>query len=437
MRPVVRDTFLTVIVAALIPVALFEPFVGAALWTWISVMNPHRLTWGFAYDFPFAMVIAIVTILSLALAPDKVRFPSTPATRTLIVFLLWMSVTLMFAIHFDESIEMWLRVTKTIVMTLVVVSVVRTEKQLRIFLWVFVMSVAFFGIKGGIFAILTAGEMRVYGPPNSHIEDNNAISVALVMMIPLMWFMYQQHRGKLVRYGLLAGMALSTISVLASYSRGAFVAGCAMIVFLALKARKRTLLVLMLIIVLPVMLTAMPEKWWDRMGTIGTYEDDQSVQGRFNAWQMAWNLATDRPVVGGGFAVYEPDVFAKYAPNPMDIHSAHSIYFQMLGEHGFVGLALFLLLAWRMWRTGSRVIAASTTPETLWHGNLARALQVSMVGFLVGGLTVNIGYWDVYYFELVALVALEMLGLEDAKASSGAVSPASVQAASPRTRVAS
>jgi probable O-glycosylation ligase (exosortase A-associated) len=407
-----RDVFLTVVIAGLIPVALFEPFVGAALWTWISVMNPHRLTWGFAYDLPFAMVVAIVTMVSLALAPDKVRFPWTPATKTLIAFMLWMSVTLLFALHFNDSIEMWLRVTKTIVMTLVVVSVVRTEKQLRIFLWVFVLSVAFFGIKGGIFAILTAGEMRVYGPPNSHIEDNNAISVALVMMIPLLWFMYQHNHGRLVRFGVLAALALSTVSVLASYSRGAFVAGCAMVFFLAVKARRRMLLLFLLVLGLPLMLAAMPEKWWDRMATINLSQPDQSVQGRFNAWQMAWNLALDRPIVGGGFAVYERDVFAKYAPNPIDIHSAHSIYFQMLGEHGFVGLGLFLLLAWLMWRTGSRVIAASTTPATHWRENLARALQVSMIGFLVGGLTVNIGYWDVFYFELVALVSLEMLCLQ-------------------------
>ena len=149
------------------------------------------------------------------------------------------------------------------------------------------------------------------------------------------------------------------------------------------------------------MLDAMPQKWWDRMATITAQEVDTSVQGRFNAWGMAWNLALDRPIVGGGFAIYEPDVFAKYAPNPVDIHSAHSIYFQMLGEHGFVGLALFLLLTFLMWRTGTRIIRSSTNADARWRADLASALQVSMAGFLVGGLTVNIAYWDVYYFELI------------------------------------
>ena len=286
------------------------------------------------------------------------------------------------------------------------------------------MSVTFFGIKGGIFAVLTGGEFRVYGPPESHIEDNNSISVALIMMVPLLVFLIQQSKRRAIRIGLLASIVLSTAAILASYSRGAFVSGCAMLTFLALKSRRRVMFIGLLVLVLPIMLAAMPEQWWDRMATISSDNPDSSVLGRYNAWSMTWNLALDHPVFGGGFAIYEPDVFARYAPDPTNIHSAHSIYFQMLGEHGFVGLGLFLLLAFLTWRTGSRVIRASSRSDQMWRADLAKALQVSMVGFLVGGLTVNIGYWDVYYFELVLMVALERLGLEDSLQKSTAALPA-------------
>jgi probable O-glycosylation ligase (exosortase A-associated) len=179
------------------------------------------------------------------------------------------------------------------------------------------------------------------------------------------------------------------------------------------------------------MLAAMPDKWWDRMTTISTSistgEYDGSVRGRFNAWAMTWNLAKDRPIVGGGFAIYEPDVFARYAPNPLTINAAHSIYFQLLGEHGFVGLALFLLLALLAWRTANTVIRSSRAADVHWRASLARALQVSMVGFYVGGLTVNIAYWDVYYFLIVMLVALERLAAGEARerASRSVTSPIS------------
>lgn len=402
-----RDILLAIIIFGCLPFALFEPFVGVALWTWISVMNPHRLTWGFAYNFPFAQVTAIVTLLSLVIASRKAKFPVNAATVTLIALLGWMTVSFLLAIHFDESFEMWSRVSKTLLMTLVALAVVRSEMQTRILLWIFVLSVAFYGVKGGIFTVLTGGEFRVYGPQDSHIEDNNAISVALVMMVPLMVFLVEDTKSKLVKLGMLAAILLSIAAILSSYSRGAFVASGAMLAFIALKSRHRLVWVSVLALTVPMMLLAMPDRWWARMETITSTQYDQSVLGRFNAWQMTWNLALDRPLVGGGFEIYTPDLFARYAPNPVDVHAAHSIYFQMLGEHGFVGLGLFLLLALLMWRTAARIIRKSG--RTDWRADLARALQVSMIGFLVGGLTVNIAYWDVYYFELVLLVALERL----------------------------
>ena len=144
-----------------------------------------------------------------------------------------------FAIHFDLSIEMWSRVTKTLAMTLVAIAAVRTERQIRIFLWIFVLSVAFFGIKGGIFAILTGGEMRVYGPPDSHIGDNNGISVALLMMIPLMVFLWNQVKSKALKICVILAILLCGVGVISSYSRGAFVAGCAMLLMLGIKSRHR------------------------------------------------------------------------------------------------------------------------------------------------------------------------------------------------------
>jgi probable O-glycosylation ligase (exosortase A-associated) len=405
-----RDILVTVIVFGFLPRALVDPFVGIALWTWVSVMNPHRMTWGFAFNFPFAYVIAIATLIGVVVAAKKVKFPWTPVTVTMISFFIWLSVTYVTAIHIDLSTDMWMRITKTLLMTFVAFAVVRSEKQIRTFVWLFVMCVAFFGIKGGIFTLLTGAQSRVYGPPDSQITDNNAISVALVMIIPLVYFLYQESKSRAVRLGLGAAMVLSAVAVLGSYSRGAFVAISAMLLFLAWNSRRRLTFLVLLLLTAPAALLVMPEKWFDRIASIANYAQDDSVLGRFNAWAMAWHLALDRPIFGGGYAIYEPDVFARYAPNPTDIHSAHSIYFQMLGEHGFVGLALFLLLGALTWFTGNQVIRRSRgVPETQWRANLASAIKVSVVGFAVGGLTVNIGYWDVIYFEVVIVVALQQL----------------------------
>ena len=154
----------------------------------------------------------------------------------------------------------------------------------------------------------------------------------------------------------------------------------------------------------------MPEEWATRMDSINTYEEDQSVQGRFNAWWMAYNLAKERPFTGGGFEIITEDLFFLYAPNPEDLHAAHSIYFQALGEHGFVGLGLYLLLGWLTWRTGSWIIRNTAKRKELhWAFALARMIQVSLIGFAVGGTFLSLLYFDVPYYLMAAMVVTRVL----------------------------
>jgi probable O-glycosylation ligase (exosortase A-associated) len=146
------------------------------------------------------------------------------------------------------------------------------------------------------------------------------------------------------------------------------------------------------------------------MDTINAYEEDLSVKGRFNAWWMAYNLAKERPLVGGGFEVSMPELFWLYAPDPEDLHAAHSVYFQALGEHGFVGLGLYLLLALSTWRTGSWIIRnAGKREEYRWAYNLATMIQVSLIGFAVGGAFLSLLYFDVPYYLMAAMVATRIL----------------------------
>jgi probable O-glycosylation ligase (exosortase A-associated) len=172
-----------------------------------------------------------------------------------------------------------------------------------------------------------------------------------------------------------------------------------------LKSRSRGAMGIALVLATPLLLAAMPPEWTSRMESINDYQQDGSAQGRINAWGMAWNLARDR-LLGGGFDVYEGPVFALYAPNPTDLHAAHSIYFQVLGEHGFVGLALYLLLGVLAWRTASWIIRHARAVDDLrWAASLAAMIQTSLAGFAVGGAFLSLAYFDVPYYLVGMLVA--------------------------------
>jgi len=406
-----RDIAITLIIFGTIPLILKYPWTGVLVFSWVSMFNPHRFAWGFAYDFPFVMIVAVTTLVSMLLHWKEVRLPINSITILLMLLPIWMTVTLFFALEPSAAHEKWEGVMKAFFFILVAASLVHSRKQLEALLWVLVLSVGFYGIKGGIFTILVGGEHRVYGPPGiSYLSDNNGISVALIMIIPLMHFLSTTVSSKWMKWGMYGAMFLSGIAVLGSQSRGAFLAILVMIMFLWLKSKKKVLSGMVLLLAGALSISFMPEQWTSRMSSIWNYEQDGSAQGRMNTWHMAFNLANDRPLVGGGFEPYDRTAFAKYAPDPTDIHSAHSIYFQILGEHGYVGFGLFLALGIACWMVSRRLIHASRArPDLVWAGDLARASQVSLVGFAVGGAFVNIAYWELPYYEIVVLMAAHRL----------------------------
>jgi probable O-glycosylation ligase (exosortase A-associated) len=199
----------------------------------------------------------------------------------------------------------------------------------------------------------------------------------------------------------------------------------------------------LLVLLVPLALLFMPEQWTARMDTIAEYQSDGSAMGRINAWHMAFNLACDR-FFGGGFSMYEPVTFAMYAPDPSGVHAAHSIYFQVLGEHGFIGLALYLMLGLLTWRNAAWTVRHSRDRADLqWATSLAAMIQASLIGFAVGGAFLSLLYWDVPYYMMVAIMATRAIVQRHIAAAPAPVSarrhrigPVSPNVESPQGRVA-
>jgi len=402
-----RDIVLTLIIVSLLPLIFRRPHIGIMMWVWISVMNPHRLTYGFAFSFPWALLIAGITLFSLVMTKQPKSLPMTPIVKTVIAFALWMCVTTAAAFLPEPSLAMLEKVMKILLMTLVTIMLVRTKDQLHMLLYVMCGSLAFYGIKGGLFTIRSGGGERVWGPPDSFIYGNNEVALAFVTIIPLMYYLLRLQTKVWMRWGMLVAMLLCGLSALGSYSRGALIGIAAMVIVLWLRSPRKLKAGLIMAIVIPFAINFMPAKWTERMDTINTYQDDRSAQGRINAWIMAFNLAKDDPLTGGGFITWTPAIFAMYAPDPNAVHVAHSIYFQVMGEHGFVGLALYLSLAFLTWRRAAWIRRVSKGREDLaWAAELASMIQVSLVGFGVGGAFLSLAYFDIPYYVMAMVVIL-------------------------------
>ena len=404
-----RDLIITVIIFGSLPFILRAPALGGLMWVWVSVMNPHTQGWSYTAHIPFAFIIAITTVFSLLLSRAPKTLPLTPVTTTLIVFVLWMNVTAVFALLPDSSWVQWNKVMKIMLMTFVTQMVIKNKQDIQRLIWVLALSLGYYGVKGGIFTIRTGGTERVWGPEDTFIGDNNALALALIITIPLLYYLQQQSANKWMRRGLTGVMLLCGLSALGSYSRGGLLAILAMCLFMWFKTGQKLVLGALLGLFGPLFFLFMPQGWSERMDSIGDYQDDTSAQGRLNAWRMAYNLAKDR-FLGGGFDVSDASLFYRYAPDPLDVHAAHSIYFQALGEHGFVGLAIYLTLGVLTWRSAAWIIRNSgQRPDLEWAFSLARMSQASIIGFTVGGAFLSLLYYDLPYYLMAAIVATRVL----------------------------
>ena len=410
-----RDLFVTIVVFGSLPFILANPYLGIYLWSWLGYMNPHRLSWSFAYEFPFAFIVGIITIVALFFSRESKRVPWTRENIVLLLLIFWMLLTTIFSLHPELAWLQMEKVAKIQLMIFLTMVLINTREKLEKLVLVIALSLGFYGIKGGIFTIAHGGVYRVQGPLGTFIGGNNEMALALTMTIPLIWYLQLTAKKMWLRHGYTAAMFLCAIAVIGSQSRGALVGGIAMGGFLWLKTRNKMFTGLVMALAVAAILAIMPAQWHERMSTIGTYQMDASAEGRINAWWTAFNVAKARPLVGGGFETFERDVYSIYAPDPNNVHDVHSIYFEMLGEHGFVGFGLFMLLAWLTWRKGSQIIRKTgKDPDNKWAADLARMLQVSMIGYASAGAFLGLAYFDFYYHLVAMMVVTGVLVLKPA-----------------------
>lgn len=329
-----RDIFIIIFMVGMVPAILRWPFLGILGWCVVSYLNPHQLGWGMTNTMPFGMLIGLTTLLAYGFSSQyRKAIPLQPITVLLMVFLGYMTLTTVFALAPSSAWEKWEKVFKILLMTFITVPMMATRERIHALVWTIVVCIGFYGVKGGLFTLMNGGGYRVWGPPNTAIEDNNHLATALIMLLPLVRYLHLQSADVWVKRALLLALVFIGASIIGSYSRGAFVAGCACLFWLFLKSRHKLAIVGLGVFAVILGLIIMPPQWMSRMTTILEYAQDESVQGRFDAWTFGWRLAQMRPLLGGGFnPIDAPGLFKQLVPGAEVARAFHSNYFEVLGE---------------------------------------------------------------------------------------------------------
>ena len=419
-----RDLTLLIIILASVPVAFFEPFYGILIWVWIAYFNPHRYTFFYMYDFPVALVIAVPTLIGLLFTRKINRNFLTRESVILFALWIWFVTTYLYATQVpffaghlaDASFEL-IRVSKILLMTVVMILVVTSRQRLKYVILVTAFSFSLLVMKATLFGLRTSGQDRVWGPPDSFLADNNGFALAINMSLPMLFYLGRVEENRVLRRILNVAFVAGIVSVILTYSRGGLLGLAAVMCMIAMKSKYRVVSGFFLVVCAFLVLTLAPQKWMDRMNTLTlqTQDMDDSAHQRLVSWGTTWNFSKDYPIAGGSFDTL-PDVriFQKYQPEPLPegflSSGPHSIYFQVIGEQGYVGLMLYLLLIGcslaslrRMRRYGRHLAAMS------WVVPYTDILEVSFVAFLVSGAFLGLANFDLFYQLVACTIAMKLI----------------------------
>ncbi len=402
-----RGLIFLLAMGGLLPMAAIAPMAGVIAYYWISFMSPQMELWGIAAAPPWALLSVLATLVGCIVAREPKRLPANGMVLLVILFLILTSISSLFALgRPDRVLQAWTQEMKTLVFLLVLASLLSSRHRLHALIWVMVISLGFYGVVGGLFAIVTGGHDRIWGPPDSIIGDNNQLAVALLIVLPLMNYLRLHSAHAVVRKGLALAMLLTFLSVLASYSRGALLGLAVIGLFLWWHSRHRLFTGPLMVLLLALGLAFMPAGWKDRMMTIDHYSQDQSAEARLTVWGQAIGIALARPLTGAGYeSTKTPQVLHQFYPNAL-ARAVHSIWFEVLSENGFPAFFVWvgmLVLGFVNVRRIRRL--ARGDPTLAWAEDFARMAEVSLIAFVSAGSFLSMGYYDLTFALLVALAA--------------------------------
>ena len=412
-----RDFLIFAVIFGLLPFCVARPYIGVLLWSLVGYMNPHRLTWGEAYDYPFAQLIAAATLLGFFITIIREgKFPKLPWEReTILVLLLWAMFffTTLFALRPDLAWPELEKISKILFMTLLTIMLINDERKYKYLLFVIALSIGFYGFKGSIFTYLTGGQFMVLGPEGSFLGDNTALGLALNMILPFLFFLAKDTHNRWLKRFLQLTFFLCVVSVMFTYSRGAFLGLVVVLglIFLRLNFKSKIVIAVVISLLASIVLSNIPDKWFDRMTSIKTYKQVGSATARLEAWETAWKVALARPLTGGGFQIIDDtELSQNFNPTATERSvGVHSIYFEVLSENGFITLGIFLVLLASSIISTRKVRKVCQANGLTSFSNYSHMLEISIYAYAVSGAFLEFASFDLFYHLVALVIVLKLL----------------------------
>jgi probable O-glycosylation ligase (exosortase A-associated) len=427
-----REIVLLAAVAMASMVALRRPSFGFLTFAFLGFVAPQSYTWGFARTFPFSQIVAASTIVGLFTSSERKTLAMHRETLLLILLWAFFGVSTLSALYEAEALEQFLLVSKVLLMTVVATLVINTEEKLNSLIRIVGYSLGFYGLKGGLFAIVSGGTLIVWGPEGSFLYANNSIGLGLAMNIPILLYLLKIEQSSWLRSILRLALFLTYPAIVCTYSRGAWLGMVVVTAMCLLKSRKKFLaigLAGVASLVLQVFSSQItPDRLQERYGTLVNYEEDASAQSRLWNWEFCKRVGIARPLSGGGFNLYRLETYANFYPEflerwPGKVWSCHSSWFSLFAEHGVPGLVVWFTLVIATLMTLRQIRAYGRATGKLHLLNFVDMIQNSLAAYFVVGTFIDAAYFDIFYYFIAFTIIQKGMVLKERREAGPSLTP--------------
>jgi probable O-glycosylation ligase (exosortase A-associated) len=420
-----QSLFLTAVFSSLMFMGFTAAFAAALGFVWVDIVKPQQLAYSIINDLPLSLVAALTTLFLFA-AKDKKFAPKFGAILVLIALLtVWITFTASLSDFPTRAWAKWDWASKVLIFAILIPYIFRSRVQIEAFILVLVFAASTIFFSAGIKTLLGSGGygvLAIMGSGNTGLAESSTLALVCVMLIPLVVFVMRHSlllpKSKLMT-GLFVGIIITALAaVIGTSARTGVIAVVVLCVLSILKSKKKLWwfagIGIAALVVMNLDLSS--TRWGARMSTIESYNADSSALGRLKVWEWTLNFVGSHPL-GGGFDAYmynriaavSSDGIVQYLPEwQVGGKAFHSIYFEVLGEQGIFGFALYFSIILLTLLTLRRIKKTWRNHAGMaWVVALSDALTAAILVFLAGGAFVGIAYQPYIFYMVSLTVAID------------------------------
>ena len=424
-EPVYWVTFILLLTLG-VGYGLKNPVIAVGLYYVVSIVYPQSFLPALQ-NMPLAKIMASFALFSLLINSSQIRFFFPKNFWLLILFLICSYISYFNAVNPHLAEKRFWEFNKITIMAFLTVWSIISIKKYRAFFFAILGSFYFIILKS-LVETQTRGKWYAIGGTSGWIGDSNDWSLALAMIIPLIYIAIitsKNQKWQLFNLGrMLSALFVQTITS----SRGGFLATVGGLGILLATEKNKKIAIISTLIGAIILVHYIPPSYYDQIKSIFTakekaekiiqsedykaIEDDKYTGAeRVWNWKIAFMMMKDYPWTGVGWGNYVY-MRGQYESTPGDT-VCHSTWFQIGSEAGIVALLTFLGIIIVSLYNLLKIYRQTYRLNLNFFQHHARGLMGGFIAYLIGGTFVSREYSDLFYAYVCMTVILNELMIKE------------------------